>query len=113
MTGSPPSPLVPPGTRLWVLGSGKVGHEVHCIGIARALGLEPEIRDVRPRRPFAWASPYGPVDPRDAPHRAGSAIAPPFPDIVFAAGQRPTEIVGPLLADEAAKLQADFWSARE
>jgi len=32
--------------------------------------------------------------------------------IVFAAGQRPTEIVGPLLADEAAKLQADFWSAK-
>ena len=32
--------------------------------------------------------------------------------IVFAAGQRPTEILGPLLEAEAAKLQADFWSAR-
>jgi len=32
--------------------------------------------------------------------------------IVFAAGQRPTEIVGPLLEAEAAKLQADFWSGR-
>jgi tRNA(Arg) A34 adenosine deaminase TadA len=32
--------------------------------------------------------------------------------IVFAAGQRPTEIVGPLLEAEAAQLQADFWSAR-
>ena len=32
--------------------------------------------------------------------------------IVFAAGQRPTEVVGPLLEAEAAKLQADFWSAR-
>jgi tRNA(Arg) A34 adenosine deaminase TadA len=32
--------------------------------------------------------------------------------IVFAAGQRPTEIVGPLLAAEAAALQADFWSTR-
>ena len=32
--------------------------------------------------------------------------------IVFAAGQRPTEIVGPLLEAEAAKLQSDFWSAR-
>ena len=31
---------------------------------------------------------------------------------VFAAGQRPTEVVGPLLEDEAAKLQADFWNAR-
>jgi len=31
---------------------------------------------------------------------------------VFAAGQRPTEVVGPMLEDEAAELQADFWSAR-
>ena len=30
--------------------------------------------------------------------------------VVFAAGQRPTEVVGPLLAEEAAQLQADFWS---
>jgi tRNA(Arg) A34 adenosine deaminase TadA len=33
-------------------------------------------------------------------------------DIVFAAGQRPTEVVGPLLEEEAAALQADFWQAR-
>jgi len=28
---------------------------------------------------------------------------------VFEAGQRPTEVVGPLLADEAAQLHVDFW----
>ena len=33
-------------------------------------------------------------------------------EVVFAAGQRPTEVVGPLLEDEAAALQADFWKAR-
>jgi tRNA(Arg) A34 adenosine deaminase TadA len=33
--------------------------------------------------------------------------------VVFAAGQRPTEVVGPLLEDEAAQLQADFWKASE
>ena len=32
--------------------------------------------------------------------------------IVFSAGQRPTEVVGPLLEDEATALQADFWKAR-
>jgi hypothetical protein len=31
---------------------------------------------------------------------------------VFRAGQRPTEIVGPLLEEEAAQLQADYWNAR-
>ena len=33
--------------------------------------------------------------------------------LVFEAGQRPTELVGPLLADEAAKLQEDFWNNRK
>ena len=32
-------------------------------------------------------------------------------EVVFAAGQRPTDVVGPLLADEAARLQADFWTS--
>jgi tRNA(Arg) A34 adenosine deaminase TadA len=32
--------------------------------------------------------------------------------VVFNAGQRPTEVVGPLLADEARKLQADFWNSK-
>jgi len=33
-------------------------------------------------------------------------------EVVFQAGQRPTALVGPLLADEAAKLQEDFWLGR-
>jgi len=33
-------------------------------------------------------------------------------ETVFQAGQRPTEVVGPMLEEEAAALQADFWSAR-
>ena len=32
--------------------------------------------------------------------------------IVFRAGQRATEVVGPLLEEEAAALQADYWKAR-
>jgi tRNA(Arg) A34 adenosine deaminase TadA len=32
--------------------------------------------------------------------------------IIFEAGQRPTEVVGPLLAEEAAQLQADFWAEK-
>ncbi len=32
--------------------------------------------------------------------------------VVFSAGQRHTEIVGPLLAAEAAKLQEEFWYKR-
>jgi tRNA(Arg) A34 adenosine deaminase TadA len=32
--------------------------------------------------------------------------------VIFEAGQRPTEVVGPLLESEAAELQEDFWSAK-
>jgi hypothetical protein len=31
---------------------------------------------------------------------------------VFAAGQRPVQVEGPLLEDEAAELQDGFWEAR-
>ena len=33
--------------------------------------------------------------------------------LVFESGQRSTEVVGPLLEEEAAKLQEDFWAGRE
>jgi tRNA(Arg) A34 adenosine deaminase TadA len=33
--------------------------------------------------------------------------------IVFAAGQRSTEVIGPLLAEEAAALQSDFWREKK
>jgi len=32
---------------------------------------------------------------------------------VFAAGQRPVEVIGPLLEEEAAAIQADFWKERD
>jgi tRNA(Arg) A34 adenosine deaminase TadA len=44
-------------------------------------------------------------------HEENPTLDLPCP-IVFAAGQRPTEVVGPLLEAEAAQLQADYWAAR-
>jgi hypothetical protein len=73
----------------WVLTDGKVGDEVQCLGVADALGLSPELRRVRPRPPFDWAMPWGPIDPREAPFRTGSPIAPPFPDLLLASGGAP------------------------
>lgn len=49
---------------------------------------------------------------RDVKGSTGAHVENPTLDlpctVVFEAGQRPTEVVGPLLADEAARLQADF-----
>ncbi|MGP0057989.1 MAG: mitochondrial fission ELM1 family protein [Beijerinckiaceae bacterium] len=79
---------LPPGTRAWVVSDGKIGDEVQCFGLLEALGLEPERRVVAPRKLFAWAMPWGPIDPREARHRKESPVAGPWPDIVIAAGRR-------------------------
>ena len=80
--------LLPAGTTAWVITDGKIGDEVQCFGIAEELGLDPERRLIRPRPPWSWMTPWGPVDPREAPRRPRSPVAPPFPDIAIAAGRR-------------------------
>ena len=74
---------LPPDTWLRIFSDGRAGHEAQTLGIAEALGLVPDLRRIAPRGPFAALAPYGPMDPREK-----SAILPPFPDIVLAAGRR-------------------------
>ncbi len=73
---------------VWILSDGKIGDEVQCFAIAEALGFAARRRLVAPRRFYALFMPYGPIDPRDAPHKSGSPLAPPYPDIAIAAGRR-------------------------
>ncbi|KZK97515.1 MULTISPECIES: mitochondrial fission ELM1 family protein [unclassified Pseudovibrio] len=73
---------------LWVLTDGKIGDVAQCIGIADALGLPYEIRLVAPRKLFTYAMPWGPIDPKDAPHKPESPLAPPYPAIAIASGRR-------------------------
>ncbi len=73
---------------VWVITDGKIGDEVQCFGLAHALGVKPQRHLVRPRALFAALMPWGPIDPRDAHHKPGSPVAPPFPDIAIAAGRR-------------------------
>lgn len=76
------------GAACWVLTDGKVGDEAQCLGVAERLGLAAELRRVKPRPPWLWAMPWGPIDPAEAPGRPGSPISPPFPDICIASGRR-------------------------
>jgi mitochondrial fission protein ELM1 len=82
------SASLPHGTTAWILSDGKIGDEVQCFGIAEALGLLPQCRLIAPRAPWRWLAPHVPISPRDAPLRPNSPIAPPFPDILFAAGRQ-------------------------
>lgn len=75
-------------TTAWILSDGRAGHEAQSLGIAEALGLSPRIRRIAPRGLFALLAPFGPIDPREAPHEMDSPIAPPFPDLLIASGRR-------------------------
>lgn len=78
---------LPDETRAWILQSGKIGHEVNCMGVAHELGLEPQMRPVRPRPFFEFFAPWGPIDPRDNPARPESPLHGPWPDLVFSSGR--------------------------
>lgn len=72
----------------WILTDGKAGDELKCLGVAHALGLEPEIRRLSPRRPWVWAMPFGPIDPRDKSKNQSGPLSGKWPDLVIAAGRR-------------------------
>lgn len=74
--------------QVWVLTDGKAGDAVQCMAVAEALGLPFEERKVTPRPPWEWMAPWGPVDPGEAPGRAGGPLAGPMPDIAIISGRR-------------------------
>jgi uncharacterized protein len=76
------------GAMCWVLSDGKAGDEAQCLGVTERLGLVTEMRRVKPRAPYVWIMPWGPIDPAEAPDKPDSPIAPPWPDIVIASGRR-------------------------
>jgi mitochondrial fission protein ELM1 len=76
------------GPLTWVLTDGKAGDELQALSMAEALGVAPEIRRVKPKAPFTWLMPWGPIDPRERPGAPDSPLAPPFPDLLIASGRR-------------------------
>ena len=78
----------PSPPKAWVLTDGKAGDEAQCLGVVEAMGLAPELRRVAPRALFALVMPWGPIDLAETPRKAGSPIAPPFPDLLVASGRR-------------------------
>ena len=77
-----------PKLDLRILSDRRAGHEAQMFGIAEALGLTPDIRDIHPRPFYAAVAPFGPLDPLEAETRPGSPIAPPWPDMALACGRR-------------------------
>ncbi|WP_243371323.1 mitochondrial fission ELM1 family protein [Microvirga solisilvae] len=76
------------GLITWVLTDGKAGDELQALSVVEALGVRPEIRRIRPRAPFTWAMPWGPIDPRERPSAKDSPLSLPYPDLLIASGRR-------------------------
>ncbi len=84
-----PAPTdLPAETSCRILTDGKAGDLVQCLGVAGALGLRPDARVLRPRPPWSWLAPRGPVDPREGAGRPEGPLAAPYPDIAIASGRR-------------------------
>jgi uncharacterized protein len=102
------SPLLPSSVSAWVLTDGKAGDTAICFGVVEALGLEPVLHKIAPRPPWSWATPFGPIDPKEAPNRPGSPIAPPFPDLIVASGRRAVPYVRRLRAETRGRIFTAF-----
>ena len=65
----------------WSLTAGGMGHEVQCLGVLEALGIEPVVKRVSPGKLFRAMAPWGPAAPDET-------IAPPWPDVLIVSGRQ-------------------------
>ncbi len=65
---------------------GKAGMESQCVGLAEALGLQPEVKRVRMRAPWRVLSPYLQWGLAHA-FENKAMLAPPWPDLLVATGR--------------------------
>jgi len=76
------------GIRCWVLTDGKPGMENQCLGLAEALGLDPEVKRVAPRFPWRILPPHLWFQALRAPGPDGDSLSPPWPDLLIATGRQ-------------------------
>ncbi|MEC8246958.1 MAG: nucleoside-diphosphate sugar epimerase, partial [Pseudomonadota bacterium] len=60
--------------RVWAITGGRRGNDVLVLGVAKALGVEPQLIHTHLKPPWRWLSPYRTAFPGV---RRDAAIAPP------------------------------------
>lgn len=75
------------GARAWLISDGKAGMVTQLRGVADALGLDYEMKEVHPTGLYKALAPWGPVSPSVRIGEPGSLFAPPWPEIVIATGR--------------------------
>ena len=74
--------------KTWVLADhGKTGTYNQCLGLAQWLGLTPEFKTIKPRYPWHLLPPRLWVNALQAQTPGHCPLAPPWPDLVIAAGR--------------------------
>jgi len=71
----------------WIITEGRAGMVVQARGVADALGLVVDYKEVHPRGFYRLAAPWGPVDPAERFGQPGSRFAPPWPAVAIACGR--------------------------
>lgn len=82
---APERPLA--GAQAWLFSDDKAGMQVQLRGVADALGVAAELKEVRPRSLWRLAAPWGSVDPAEHFGEPGSRFALPWPVIAMATGR--------------------------
>ena len=72
----------------WAVTDGKAGTETQCLGLAHALGVQPTVKRIRLRSPWRQLSPHLRFGNLMAISPAGDRLAPPWPDLLIAAGRQ-------------------------
>lgn len=68
---------------IWIITNGRRGDIVQCRAVAEGLSNTIVEKVAAPCPPFSWLAPYGPISPFDK-----ALIAPPYPDVIIAAGRQ-------------------------
>ena len=79
----------------WIVTDGKAGMENQCLGLARALGVEPTVKRIAPRVPWRYLPPQLWLAPLRALGPESDTLAPPWPDLAIGSGRLS---VAPMLA---------------
>ncbi len=76
------------GLVCWVLTDGTIGMEVQGVGLARAIGIEPVVKTIRPNPVLRLAPWLGRTSLVPAAARGGDDLSAPWPDLVISCGRR-------------------------
>ena len=71
----------------WVVTDGKAGMISQCVGLAEALGLSPDVKQVRLRTPWRDLTPYFRLGGRLQFTADSDPLKPPWPDLLIATGR--------------------------